>query len=88
MIVTNNPSVSTTSEHSTATTLIPISGSSPTTEDGITTAVAPLAGVIGLLIILLMGLCGFFLSFYIYTRKHRHSLLEAPQNHKVNNLNY
>ncbi|MCG8621171.1 MAG: hypothetical protein MJE68_04080 [Proteobacteria bacterium] len=52
----------------------------------ITTTVAPLAGVIGLLLILLMGLCGFFFSFYFYTRKRRQSLLEAQQNQNVNNL--
>ena len=34
MIVTSNPSVSTMSEHSTAATSIPISDSSPSTEDG------------------------------------------------------
>ena len=52
----------------------------------IITTVAPLAGVIGLLLILLMGLCGFFFSFYFYTRKRRQSLLEAQQNQNVNNL--
>jgi hypothetical protein len=48
--------------------------------------VGTLAGVIGLLIIVLMGLFGFFLCFYIYTRKRQQSLLEVPQNQDVNNL--
>jgi hypothetical protein len=127
MIVTSNPSVSTTSEHSTTTTFIPISATSATTEDGnggnrstsqvytqepssdnthlmtptivstnsgseikisvsITTTVGTLAGIIGLLIVVLMGLCGFFFCFYFYARKRQQSLLEVSQNQDVNNL--
>ena len=122
MIVTSNPSVSTT----TTTAFIPIFSTSEDSDSGnqstsqmyteepysdntpmtpttvstpvinfepeinspvsITTTVAPLAGVIGLLLMLLMGLCGFFFSFYFYTRKRRQSLLEAQQNQNVNNL--
>jgi uncharacterized protein YneF (UPF0154 family) len=126
--VTSNHSVSAISEHSTATTLIPvISTTSATTEDGnggnrsdsqvdtqepsnnythsmtptivstnseseikssvsITTTVATLVGVIGLLIVVLMGLCGFFFCFYFYARKCQQSLLEAPPSQDVNNL--
>ena len=52
----------------------------------ITVTVAALAGVIGLLIVLLMGVCGFFLCIFFHTRKRKQSLLEAPQNQDINNL--
>ena len=51
-----------------------------------TITVAALAGVIGLLTVLLMGVCGFFLCIFFYTRKRKRSLLEAPQNHNIDNL--
>ena len=50
-----------------------------------TITVAALAGVIGLLIILLIGVCGFFLYCFFY-RKHKSSLNEAPQNQDINAL--
>ena len=79
------------STHSMTTTIVSSTPVSINSESEIrssvsTTTVTALAGIIGLLLILLMGLCGFFLSFYIYTRKRQQSLLEAPQYQDVNNL--
>jgi hypothetical protein len=54
--------------------------------NSIAITVGTLAGVIGLLIIVLTGIFGFFPCFYFYTRKCQQSLLEAPQNQNVNNF--
>ena len=49
-------------------------GSNPTT-----ITVAALAGIIGILILLMIGCCALFLCFACY-RKHKSSLLDIPQN--------
>ena len=87
-ITTQNGSNPTTSSYVIASDIsslsIPVvtNSESETTQNGsnsTTITVAALAGVIGILLMLLIGICGFFL-FLSFCRKQKSNMIEAPQN--------